>query len=422
MTRIRTIIAAAAVSAAALAAAGPAYAGTPTEDAAARSAAAGKDIVATAVAAGNFKTLASLLKQAGLVSTLKGKGKFTVFAPTDAAFAKLPKATLAALKRDKAKLKAVLLFHVAKGSVPASAVVKRSAVKTLNGQSAKVRVSRRQRVRRRRARDHAGRRRVKRRDSHRQQGADPSLIGRDTRRQHPLTEARSERSRMNDAKRQGGAVPRAQPSEGGWRQSSARLATPSSHSRIDVWCARCSPVASSRRSSPSSPKRSATTLCWWIVSRFSWRADDERAVVELAEALDDAADHLAHAVLDEARAAVGLLDDGALVGALHQLVDLARHRALDDRRAGRRASISAVQSSGQPMCSVPRPRWLCVATGTASRIRSISSSAKPSSARRSRARAGDELLRARAGRHALRGDADERRVPRSEATAEPSSV
>ena len=180
--------------------------------------------------------------------------------------------------------------------------------------------------------------------------------------------ARAARARRHDP-----ALRRAGPPPARAHRAVARAQRPaaSSHSRIDVWCARCSPVASSARSSPSSPKRSATTLCWWIVSRFSWRAETNVPSVEVAEALDDAADHLAHAVLDEARAAVRLLDDGALVGALHQLVDLRRHRVLDDRRAAsaRRSSVS--QSSGQPMCSVPRPRWLCVATGTASKIRSI---------------------------------------------------
>ena len=79
---------------------------------------------------------------------------------------------------------------------------------------------------------------------------------------------------------------------------------------VVVWCAQCSPVASSWRTSPSVPKRSATTLCWWIVSRFSWRAETKPRR-RAREALDDAADHLAHAVLDEARAAVGLLDHRA---------------------------------------------------------------------------------------------------------------
>jgi uncharacterized surface protein with fasciclin (FAS1) repeats len=100
-----------------------------------------KNIVQTAVAAGQFKTLVSLVKQAGLAGALSGPGPLTVFAPTDAAFAKVPKATLAALAKDKSKLKAVLLYHVAKGKLTAAKVVKLHSVKTLNGQSLKVRVS-----------------------------------------------------------------------------------------------------------------------------------------------------------------------------------------------------------------------------------------------------------------------------------------
>jgi uncharacterized surface protein with fasciclin (FAS1) repeats len=99
-----------------------------------------KNIVQTAVAAGSFKTLVSLVKQAGLAGALSGSGRLTVFAPTDAAFAKVPKATLAALAKDKSKLKAVLLYHVAKGKLTAAKVVKLHSVKTLNGQSLKVRV------------------------------------------------------------------------------------------------------------------------------------------------------------------------------------------------------------------------------------------------------------------------------------------
>jgi uncharacterized surface protein with fasciclin (FAS1) repeats len=99
-----------------------------------------KNIVQTAVAAGKFKTLASLLKKAGLAGTLQGKGPFTVFAPTDAAFAKVPDATLEALGQDKAKLRSVLLYHVAKGKLTAAKVVKRESVKTLNGQRVKIRV------------------------------------------------------------------------------------------------------------------------------------------------------------------------------------------------------------------------------------------------------------------------------------------
>jgi uncharacterized surface protein with fasciclin (FAS1) repeats len=91
-----------------------------------------KDIVDTAVAAGNFKTLATALTAAGLVDTLKGKGPFTVFAPTDAAFAKVPKAELDALLKDKAKLTAVLTYHVVPGTVMAKDV-KAGKVKTVQG-------------------------------------------------------------------------------------------------------------------------------------------------------------------------------------------------------------------------------------------------------------------------------------------------
>jgi uncharacterized surface protein with fasciclin (FAS1) repeats len=99
-----------------------------------------KDIVQTAVAAGKFKTLTALLKQAGLAKTLQGRGPYTVFAPTDAAFAKVPKKTLAALAKNRAKLRAVLLYHVAKGRLTAAQVLKRSSIKTLDGQSLRVRV------------------------------------------------------------------------------------------------------------------------------------------------------------------------------------------------------------------------------------------------------------------------------------------
>ena len=91
-----------------------------------------KDIVDTAVAAGSFKTLATALGAAGLVDTLKGKGPFTVFAPTDDAFAKIPKADLDALLKDKAKLTAVLTYHVVAGKVMA-ADVKAGKVKTVQG-------------------------------------------------------------------------------------------------------------------------------------------------------------------------------------------------------------------------------------------------------------------------------------------------
>jgi uncharacterized surface protein with fasciclin (FAS1) repeats len=91
-----------------------------------------KDIVDTAVAAGSFKTLAAALGAAGLVDTLKGKGPFTVFAPTDEAFAKIPKADLEALLKDKAKLTSILTYHVVSGKVMA-ADVKAGKVKTVQG-------------------------------------------------------------------------------------------------------------------------------------------------------------------------------------------------------------------------------------------------------------------------------------------------
>jgi uncharacterized surface protein with fasciclin (FAS1) repeats len=100
-----------------------------------------KNIVQTAIAAGQFKTLASLLTKAGLAGTLQGKGPFTVFAPTDAAFAKVPKATLAALGKDKAKLRAVLLYHVVKGKVTAAQAMKLRSAETLNGKPFSIRVS-----------------------------------------------------------------------------------------------------------------------------------------------------------------------------------------------------------------------------------------------------------------------------------------
>jgi uncharacterized surface protein with fasciclin (FAS1) repeats len=99
------------------------------------------NIVQTAVAAGQFKTLARLLKRAGLASALQQPGPFTVFAPTDAAFKKVPKKTLNALLRNKAKLKAALLYHVVSGKVTAADVVKLTSAKTLDGKYVRIRVS-----------------------------------------------------------------------------------------------------------------------------------------------------------------------------------------------------------------------------------------------------------------------------------------
>jgi len=98
------------------------------------------DIVDTAVAAGSFKTLATALGAAGLVDTLKGKGPFTVFAPTDEAFAKIPKADLDALLKDKAKLTAVLTYHVVPGKIMAKDV-KAGQVKTVQGSNITVSTS-----------------------------------------------------------------------------------------------------------------------------------------------------------------------------------------------------------------------------------------------------------------------------------------
>ena len=92
------------------------------------------DIVDTAKAAGSFKTLVTAIEAAGLVDTLKGPGPFTVFAPTDAAFAKIPKTQLDALLKDKAALTKVLTYHVVPGKVMA-ADVKPGAVKTVEGGS-----------------------------------------------------------------------------------------------------------------------------------------------------------------------------------------------------------------------------------------------------------------------------------------------
>jgi len=103
------------------------------------------DIVETAVAAGQFKTLAAALEAAGLIEALKGNGPFTVFAPTDEAFAKLPAGTVETLLKpeNKEKLKAVLLYHVVPGNVTADQVMKLNgqSVKTLQGSSIKVKTT-----------------------------------------------------------------------------------------------------------------------------------------------------------------------------------------------------------------------------------------------------------------------------------------
>ncbi|MFL5967437.1 MAG: fasciclin domain-containing protein [Gaiellaceae bacterium] len=132
MHRFRTILAVFAIVAlAAVASGAPASARTKADG----------DIVATAVSAGQFTTLAKLLKRAGLVSALQQPGPYTVFAPTDAAFKNVPKKTLGALLRNKAKLKAVLLYHVVSGKVTAADVAGLTSAKTLNGKSVRIRVS-----------------------------------------------------------------------------------------------------------------------------------------------------------------------------------------------------------------------------------------------------------------------------------------
>jgi uncharacterized surface protein with fasciclin (FAS1) repeats len=101
------------------------------------------DIVDTAIGAGNFSTLVTAVKAAGLVDTLKGEGPLTVFAPTDEAFAKLPAGTLEDLLKpeNKAKLASILTYHVVSGKVMASDVVKLSEAKTVNGQSVAIAVT-----------------------------------------------------------------------------------------------------------------------------------------------------------------------------------------------------------------------------------------------------------------------------------------
>ena len=96
------------------------------------------DILETAGAAGSFTTLAKAIEAAGLTETLKGEGPFTVFAPTDEAFAKLPEGTLDALLQDKEKLAAILTYHVVPGAISSGDVVQLPMAKTVNGQDLKI--------------------------------------------------------------------------------------------------------------------------------------------------------------------------------------------------------------------------------------------------------------------------------------------
>ena len=97
-----------------------------------------QNIVETAVAAGSFKTLVTAVQVAGLVDTLSGAGPFTVFAPTDEAFVKIPKETLDAVLADKAKLTAILTYHVVAGKVMASDVMGLTSAKTVQGGEVKI--------------------------------------------------------------------------------------------------------------------------------------------------------------------------------------------------------------------------------------------------------------------------------------------
>jgi len=132
MSRIRTTLVLLAVAAVTVAAFAPAASARPAAQA---------DIVGTAVEAGRFTTLTKLLSRAGLVQTLRQPGPYTVFAPTDAAFRKVPKRTLDSLMRDRAKLRSVLLYHVVAGKVTAADVVKLRSAKTASGKSVRIRVA-----------------------------------------------------------------------------------------------------------------------------------------------------------------------------------------------------------------------------------------------------------------------------------------
>jgi uncharacterized surface protein with fasciclin (FAS1) repeats len=128
------------VLAASVLAIGAVSAGATSVSAPAAQPTADKNIVQTAVAAGQFKTLVMLAKRAGLAGALTGDRKLTVFAPTDAAFRKVPKATLNKLLRNRAQLRRVLLYHVVAGDVRAAQVVQLPRVKTLAGPSVRIQV------------------------------------------------------------------------------------------------------------------------------------------------------------------------------------------------------------------------------------------------------------------------------------------
>jgi uncharacterized surface protein with fasciclin (FAS1) repeats len=127
MTRLLSALALAACTLSLIAAPAPAQ---PTAE---------RNLVQTAAAAGQFKTLVMLVQRAGLAGALEKPGPYTVFAPTDAAFKRVPKTTLQALLADKAKLRSVLLYHVVRGEVTAAAAAKLASAKTLSGQRVRLR-------------------------------------------------------------------------------------------------------------------------------------------------------------------------------------------------------------------------------------------------------------------------------------------
>ena len=137
MTRFTRSLASAALATTLAIGAGlaPVFAETPGM---AKAAPSEKDIIDVAVADGRFKTLAAAIQAAGLVDTLKGSGPFTVFAPTDEAFAKLPRGTVDALLADKAKLTAILTYHVVSGKMTSRDVARARSLKTVQGGSLEV--------------------------------------------------------------------------------------------------------------------------------------------------------------------------------------------------------------------------------------------------------------------------------------------
>ena len=137
MSQLRFVTRAVAAAAVALAVAAPSAASAQHS-----SGMAGKNVVQVATEAGTFKTLVAAVKAAGLAETLQGEGPFTVFAPSDAAFAKLPAGTVEALLADKAKLAAILTYHVVPGKVMAADVIGAGSAKpaTVNGEPLDVQV------------------------------------------------------------------------------------------------------------------------------------------------------------------------------------------------------------------------------------------------------------------------------------------